>query len=101
MRRGPTVRGRRPTIGRTGRRKQSVASDEEILTRSDSDTATEEVELHRVNAPPTYIHGDETFGDVIVHPVQQLEAHKQRKAQFEEQRRSWQLEHGPEKDDAK
>ncbi|KAJ2964811.1 hypothetical protein NQZ79_g342 [Umbelopsis isabellina] len=101
VRRGPTVRGRRPTIGRAGRRRQSLASDEEILTRSDSDTATEEVELHRVNAPPTYIHGDETFGDVIVHPVQQFEAHKQRKAQFEEQRRSWQLEHGPEKDDTK
>lgn len=101
MRRGPTVRGRRPTIGRAFRRRGSSAGDQEILTKSDSDTATEDVELHEVDSPPIYKHGDETFGDIITHPVQEYEAHKQRKTEYEDHRASWALEHGLEKDNAK
>jgi hypothetical protein len=101
MRRGPTVRGRRPTIGRIGIRRRSSASDQEILTKSDSDSATEEVELHEVDDPPVYKHGDETFGDIIAHPRQEYEAHKQRKNEYSERRASWTLEHGLEKDDSK
>lgn len=101
MRRGPTVRGRRPTIGRVGIRRRSSASDQEILTKSDSDTATEDVELHEVEEPPIYKHGEETFGDIITHPRQEYEAHVERKTKYNEQRASWALEHGLEKDDAK
>ncbi|CAO3681348.1 unnamed protein product [Umbelopsis ramanniana] len=101
MRRGPTVRGRRPTIGRVGIRRRSSASDQEILTKSDSDTATEDVELHEVEEPPIYKHGEETFGDIITHPRQEYEAHLQRKTEYKEHRASWALEHGLEKDDIK
>ncbi|KAG2187326.1 hypothetical protein INT44_005012 [Umbelopsis vinacea] len=101
MRRGPTVRGRRPTIGRVGIRRRSSASDQEILTKSDSDTATEEVELHEVEEPPFYKHGEETFGDIITHPRQEYQAHQERKTEYNEHRASWALEHGLDKDDAK
>ncbi|CAO3588198.1 unnamed protein product [Absidia cylindrospora] len=31
-----------------------------------------------------YHHGDETFGDVLSHPLEELHAHRKRKEEFEE-----------------
>jgi hypothetical protein len=32
----------------------------------------------------TYHHGDETFGDVLSHPIDELHAHRKRKEDYEE-----------------
>ncbi|CAO0790645.1 unnamed protein product [Mucor circinelloides] len=122
VRRGPTLRGGRfrPAIGRSMRRvPQQDATDEEEkigLTNTSSDDDDEEEDdekcrLHTVEdvnltdssekvetdeyGKPTYHHGEETFGDLIRHPVQELHAHQQRKESFKSRTKRWSALHSP------
>ncbi|KAL9555209.1 hypothetical protein PS6_002981 [Mucor atramentarius] len=121
VRRGPTLRGGRfrPAIGRSMRRvPQQDATDEEEkigLTNTSSDDDEEEDDekcrLHTVEdvnltgssekvetdeyGKPIYHHGEETFGDLIRHPVQELHAHQQRKESFKSRTKRWSALHSP------
>ncbi|KAL9542607.1 hypothetical protein MBANPS3_008531 [Mucor bainieri] len=120
VRRGPTLRGGRfrPAIGRSMRRvpQQQGATDEEEkigLTNnsSDEDEDDEKYRFHTVEdvsatdssekietdeyGKPTYHHGEETFGDLITHPVQELHAHQQRKESFKSRTSRWSALHSP------
>ncbi|KAF1800168.1 bacterial low temperature requirement A protein-domain-containing protein [Mucor lusitanicus] len=120
VRRGPTLRGGRfrPAIGRSMRRvPQQGATDEEEkigLTNTSSDDDEEDDDKYQfhtvedVNATgssekvetdeygkPTYHHGEETFGDLITHPVQELHAHQQRKESYKSRTKRWSALHSP------
>ncbi|KAI8339719.1 bacterial low temperature requirement A protein-domain-containing protein [Chlamydoabsidia padenii] len=116
IRRGPTMRGGyRPPIGSQhlpqhpslASRRQRNTDEEEFVALnqstddSDSDSyygdGSERLEMEQINIrqsvdissekEPTYHHGEETFGDVLAHPVEELHAHKKRKEEFEERQR--------------
>ncbi|KAL0079676.1 bacterial low temperature requirement A protein-domain-containing protein [Phycomyces blakesleeanus] len=105
VRRGPTLRSDRsfrPPIGRlpiprTLRRGsqdecQSLTSPSSPYMRTDSDLdfVYEEKEEYRPEqGQPVYHHGDETFGDIITHPIEQLQAHRQRRQEYEGQVHTW------------
>ncbi|KAI7852467.1 bacterial low temperature requirement A protein-domain-containing protein [Circinella umbellata] len=103
MRRGPTMRGRggyRPPIGRQSIISRSKDDDEEefiALNRSDNDVEMEQIEFNdeqknnraSLRGQPSYHHGDETFGDVISHPIEQYNAHKARRQTFKQDLSSW------------
>lgn len=119
VRRGPTLRGGRfrPAIGRSMRRvPQQGATDEEekiglTNTSSDEDDDEDKYQFHTVEdvhatgssekvetdeyGKPTYHHGEETFGDLITHPVQELHAHQQRKESFKSRTSRWSALHSP------
>lgn len=38
---------------------------------------------------PVYHHGDETFGDVISHPIQEFNAHRQRRETYRAELHDW------------
>jgi hypothetical protein len=52
---------------------------EHIDIRRSVDAATEKDSGYR--------HGEETFGDVLAHPVEELHAHRRRKEEYEERQR--------------
>ncbi|KAG0167371.1 hypothetical protein DFQ28_006300 [Apophysomyces sp. BC1034] len=114
VRRGPTLRGGRtyrPPIGRqTLPSSQAYEGDEfQALNRrasfdeedyddyEDSREKTHDLEMQSIDirgekqaqAPPTYHHGEETFGDVFTHPIEELQAHQKRKEDFEAELHSW------------
>lgn len=37
--------------------------------------------------------GHETFGDIVLHPIKEFEAHRQRIQEFKEEREHWEKEH--------
>ncbi|KAI8068992.1 bacterial low temperature requirement A protein-domain-containing protein [Thamnidium elegans] len=43
------------------------------------------------NGKPIYHHGEETFGDILTHPVQELHAHQNRKDNFQSKVGRWSL----------
>lgn len=45
-----------------------------------------------VGERPTYHHGEETFGDVISHPIEQLEAHRKRRQTYLHEMKDWEEE---------
>ena len=104
MRRGPTMRGRggyRPPIGRQSIIRRNTNNDDEeefmALNRSDNDVEMEQIEFNdeqknnrtSIESRPAYHHGDETFGDVISHPIEQYNAHKARRQTFKQDLNSW------------
>ncbi|KAI9021474.1 bacterial low temperature requirement A protein-domain-containing protein [Phycomyces nitens] len=106
VRRGPTLRSDRsfrPPIGRlpiprTLRRGSldecqsltSPSSSPFMRTEGDLDYVYEEKEEYQPDqGQPVYHHGDETFGDIITHPIEQLQAHRQRRQEYEGQIHSW------------
>ncbi|KAI9316794.1 bacterial low temperature requirement A protein-domain-containing protein [Dichotomocladium elegans] len=101
MRRGPTMRGRggyRPPIGaRPSQRRNQNYDDEEFLalnsTRED-DLEMEQIEFRDQRKSvgserPLYRHGDETFGDVISHPIEEFHAHRERRKTFMADLNAW------------
>ncbi|CEP19216.1 hypothetical protein [Parasitella parasitica] len=122
IRRGPTLRGGRfrPAIGRTIHRipqqQQHGGNDEEErigLTNSSSDedddkyqfemvedvnlgdqTSSEKLETTEYEKP-VYHHGEETFGDLLTHPVQELHAHQHRQQSFKSRTSRWSALHSP------
>lgn len=122
VRRGPTLRGGRfrPAIGRSMRQvsqqQGSIDEEERIgLTNASSDDdddekfqfeAVEDVNLtdHQTisekletdeHGKPLYHHGNETFGDLITHPVQELHAHQHRQQSFKSRKSRWSALHSP------
>lgn len=105
IRRGPTmrggVRGYRPP--RRSNTRDSSDDDEEFLALNRSETREQEqeqeqndlemqqIDLNRqsLGERPKYHHGDETFGDVISHPFQQYQAHKQRRSLYQQKVEAW------------
>ncbi|KAI8636482.1 bacterial low temperature requirement A protein-domain-containing protein [Parasitella parasitica] len=122
IRRGPTLRGGRfrPAIGRTIHRvpqqQQQGGNDEEErigLTNSSSDeeddkyqfemienvnlrdhTSNEKLETNE-NEKPVYHHGEETFGDLLTHPVQEFQDHQHRRESFKSRTSRWSALHSP------
>lgn len=43
------------------------------------------------NGKPIYNHGDETFGDILTHPIEELNAHHHRKEEFQTRVGRWSL----------
>ncbi|KAI9495462.1 bacterial low temperature requirement A protein-domain-containing protein [Zychaea mexicana] len=108
VRRGPTMRGRggyRPPIGRQSiirsNNNNNSDDDEEFmaLNRADNDVEMEQIEFSdeqkssgnrtSMSERPLYHHGDETFGDVISHPIEQLHAHRARRETFKHDMQAW------------
>ncbi|ORZ21477.1 bacterial low temperature requirement A protein-domain-containing protein [Absidia repens] len=111
IRRGPTMRGgyrppvenqsRQPTLA--SRRKKN-ADEEQFIALNQSSKGPryhddndgdndEHVEMTNIDIGNsdekninTYHHGDETFGDVLSHPLEELQAHRKRKEEFEERK---------------
>lgn len=79
----------------------SSDEDEEFLALNRSETREREqeqadlemqqIDLNRqsLGERPRYHHGDETFGDVISHPFQQYQAHKQRRLTYQQKVEAW------------
>jgi hypothetical protein len=84
LRRGPTLRGDRYIT-----RERRISSDDEEerigLTNDIDETEVTHQEKVETDAAgkPIYHHGEETFGDILTHPIEELHAHKQRKHNFE------------------
>lgn len=107
IRRGPTMRGgyRLPGGDPSARRQPSLASrrhqnaqeeeEEEFIALNHSlggahDFDDDHVEMTPIDIekdPTTYHHGNETFGDVLTHPVEELQAHRKRREDFEGRQR--------------
>lgn len=49
--------------------------------------------LHDKTGRPLRRHGTETFGDLMLHPIKELELHRKRVQQYEEERARWEKEH--------
>lgn len=95
------VRGYRPP--RRSNTRDSSDDDEEFLALNRSETREQEqeqeqndlemqqIDLNRqsLGERPKYHHGDETFGDVISHPFQQYQAHKQRRSLYQQKVEAW------------
>lgn len=81
LRRGPTLRGDRYV-----RRHSSDDEEERIGLTNDIDE-TEVIHNEKFETDeagkPLYHHGDETFGDLLTHPIEELHAHQQRKQDFQ------------------
>lgn len=93
VRRGPTMRGRggyRPPIGRT---RQGDEEEFMALNGADDDVEMEQIEFSdqrkSLGERPTYHHGEETFGDVISHPVEQFQAHRERRKTYLKELEAW------------
>jgi hypothetical protein len=43
------------------------------------------------NGKPLHHHGEETFGDILTHPIQELHAHQHRKEDFQSKVGGWSL----------
>lgn len=93
VRRGPTMRGRggyRPPIGRT---RQGDEEEFMALNGPDDDVEMEQIEFSdnrkSLGERPTYQHGEETFGDVISHPVEQFQAHRERRKTYLKELEAW------------
>ncbi|KAJ8663813.1 hypothetical protein O0I10_000087 [Lichtheimia ornata] len=93
VRRGPTMRGRggyRPPIGRT---RQEDEEEFMALNGPDDDVEMEQIEFSdnrkSLGDRPTYQHGEETFGDVISHPVEQFQAHRERRKTYLKELEAW------------
>jgi hypothetical protein len=111
VRRGPTLRGGRyrPGIGKSVRVPQRRSSSEQVVINQDeeerigltaegstafeednekydaydsSNRASEKLETDE-HGKPIYQHGDETFGDLLTHPIEELHAHQHRKEDFQ------------------
>ena len=121
VRRGPTLRGgrHRAGAGRSMRRAPpsprsrgcSGYNEEEMigLTTQEStqfEEDNEKVERQEVypeftrmsekmetddHGKPMYQHGEETFGDILTHPRQELEAHHHRKEEFQTRVGRWSM----------
>ncbi|KAG2195996.1 hypothetical protein INT47_011501 [Mucor saturninus] len=121
MRRGPTLRGGRHRAGpgksirvqpspdnshmdeeeRMGLTAESSTEfvDENEKTQYDIESFNPDHASRRIsekletddNGKPLYHHGEETFGDILTHPVQELHAHQQRKEEFKTKFGSWSL----------
>jgi hypothetical protein len=112
IRKGPTLRGGRyrPAIGRSIRvtKKSDTESDDEETTGLTHYEATnssdynlgerdslEQVTIHNekletdADGKPIYHHGEETFGDLLAHPIQEYSAHKKRKSEYEKNVKRW------------
>ncbi|KAF7727713.1 Pre-mRNA-splicing factor cef1 [Apophysomyces ossiformis] len=114
VRRGPTLRGGRtyrPPIGRQSlpptqaydgdefqalNRRDSYDDDDDTVgygnEREKYDVEMQSIDIREEKntyAQPTYHHGDETFGDVLSHPISELQAHRKRKEDFEAELQSW------------
>ncbi|KAI8097210.1 bacterial low temperature requirement A protein-domain-containing protein [Halteromyces radiatus] len=116
IRRGPTMRGgyrppignqhlpRQPTIA--SRRQRNTDEEEFIALNQNSgahysdydDDDDDEVEMEHIDIrkhdntsrekdPLAYQHGQETFGDVFSHPIEEFQAHRKRKEEYEERQR--------------
>jgi hypothetical protein len=118
VRRGPTLRGGRfrPAIGRSVRvphQQSSCDEDDEEerigLTKaaaSDSDNEksyfetiedigveySEKLETDTQDKP-VYHHGEETFGDILTNPKEELHAHRVRKQSFKAKMNRWSVHH--------
>ncbi|EIE87424.1 hypothetical protein RO3G_12135 [Rhizopus delemar RA 99-880] len=93
VRRGPTLRGGRfrPPIGRNSliQRRNSTSSDEEEkLGLTENIELSEKFEADQ-EEKPHYHHGEETFGDIITHPIEEYNAHKHRKEEYQHQVDRW------------
>lgn len=121
MRRGPTLRGGRHRAGpgrsirvqpspdnnnmdeeeRMGLTAESSTdfADENEKTQYGIDNFNPDQASRRIsekletdeNGKPHYQHGEETFGDILTHPVQELHAHQHRKEEFKTKFGSWSL----------
>lgn len=119
MRRGPTIRGGRHRTGvgksvRVPLRRSSVDNnnmDEEERMGLTADSSSDFIEENEKttydididngsrrisekletdeHGMPLYHHGEETFGDILTHPVQELHAHQHRKEEFKSKIGSW------------
>ncbi|ORE13268.1 hypothetical protein BCV71DRAFT_251887 [Rhizopus microsporus] len=90
IRRGPTLRGGRfrPPIGRNSLYKRSSDDEEETIGLTEIMDNNEKIETDQTGKP-IYHHGDETFGDVITHPIEEYSAHKHRKEEYKHQVENW------------
>ncbi|KAI9321734.1 bacterial low temperature requirement A protein-domain-containing protein [Dichotomocladium elegans] len=96
VRRGPSIRGgyRAPTQRRQNRDTDSINEEEIGLT---AETATaEQIEFaeaanegQQTTEKPIYRHGDETFGDVLSHPIQEYHAHQDRHRIYQQKVEAW------------
>ncbi|CAO3641999.1 unnamed protein product [Cunninghamella blakesleeana] len=90
VRRGPTVRGYRPPIGTIHRPQQrpNHSDEEEFLALNQSDSQfnesdderveLEHIDLRNKEKRQSKFDGNETFGDVLSHPIEEYHAHKER-----------------------
>ncbi|KAI7871752.1 bacterial low temperature requirement A protein-domain-containing protein [Spinellus fusiger] len=96
VRRGPTLRGDRsfrPPIGKLSMptRQKSTSEETQSLTSSTQLPYTyEEEEGPRMSiARPTYHHTDETYGQIIAHPIEEFHAHQQRVHEYQDRIHEW------------
>lgn len=89
LRRGPTLRGTRYVTRET----HSSSDEEERIGLTNDIDETEVVHQEKVETDatgkPIYHHGDETFGDILTHPREELHAHNMRKHDFESRAERW------------
>lgn len=105
VRRGPTLRaGYRPSVRVRPSPGSSTDSldDEERIGLTETPFESQEIEQGSSkrlsekfetdeNGKPIYHHGEETFGDIITHPIEELHAHKARKETFQSRVGRWSL----------
>ncbi|KAI8374764.1 bacterial low temperature requirement A protein-domain-containing protein [Radiomyces spectabilis] len=106
VRRGPTLRGGRfcpPALRKNDdddteeflALNRSINFDMEEETIDDGkDVEMQNIDFHNEKTPkfpgqPSYHHGDETFGDVFTHPMEQLQAHRRRRQEYDEELNRW------------
>ncbi|KAI9303146.1 bacterial low temperature requirement A protein-domain-containing protein [Cunninghamella echinulata] len=94
VRRGPTMRAYRPPIGTIHRQQRNNNSDEEEFLALNQPSSTmyesdeERVELEHIDLKnkenrQSKFDGNETFGDVLSHPIEEFHAHRERHKQRE------------------